>query len=1176
MNSFRLRRIWLFAIVISIVLLGAAEKANAQATARLAGAVKDTSGASVPMAEATLTNQGTNVSHTTKTDADGNYLFSLVDVGTYTLTVEHAGFKKNVQTGIVLVVNQNGRLDLTMEVGRNTETVEVSALVAQIDTSGAMLGKVEDTRRIQDLPLADRDTLQLGLLQAGVFTPDPDDGSGNPFNVSGQRSESLTFLVDGADNTDFLGNNIVVSPNPDAVAEFKILTNNYDAEFGRSSGGIVNQVIKSGTNQIHGSAFEFTRNTVLNARDYFLTERSPFIRNVFGGAAGGPIRKDKTFIFGAYQGARRREGQASPVLTVLSPNERQGNFSELFSGTTACPNPTGADPQFDSGQLFVPGTTSTVTCTNKNSAGQAVTATTGQAYAGNQIPVNPISAKYIANYLPLPSPNLASSNGYQFAASQAIDEDQGILRVDHTLTRRDTLSVVYLLDDQRQGYPFLNAKGASTGGDLPVGSGFSTDFRNQVLSGTWTHTFERGWLNEVRISANRTATLQATPADHTSPSSLGFTNVNPDDAKGAAPPLMFTSGFNTGPSPQGPTTLHNMVFQEQEHLTIPHGRHEFKVGADIRRVQNNFNYDFYNNGSFDFGLYGQAPVQGTFTGNSLADFVGGFPDNYYQTANAVYGIRTTSLYFYGQDTYKITPRLTLVLGVRYEYNTPQHDIHNNVLGYFGPTAQSKVFPTAPAGILYPGDPGTPNSSLIYPDKNNWSPRLGFAWDVKGNSKFVVRGGFGIFYDIEDGALNLQFGGQPPFGYIANLNFFNFNVPDPNNPPNILADPFTAYGTTNVFPFRAGGHVGTFSVPAISFAYVTDPHFRTPYSENFNFGFQYQLAKDTALEAVYVGSMGRKLISGIDVNPPQPSVEAQQLANYGFINSDCARLLAGCADPTNPNGSLTAIGQLLTNKSTGTSSSSEFQLSVDQRYSHGLSFRGAYTFGKTMDLTSGFRARSSTYTDPFDPRLDHAAADFDVRHRFVFSGSWEIPTGKRLQENRVSRVILGGWQANVITTFQTGTPFTIYSKAGSSGQANGLERPNIIGPIKYFDPRTNRTFDPANASCLPSGQTITGNYWFDPTSFDCNVDASNPGSLASFGNLGRNVLRGPGFQNWDLSFLKRFNLKESTNLEFRAEMFNAFNHAQFLNPDNNGFSSTFGQISSTRGPRLVQFGLKLYF
>ncbi len=311
-------------------LLGGA--AWGQANASLRGTVTDQSGGVVVGAKVTLTNVGTGVSRAAMTGNDGSYLFDLVQVGKYKITVEKSSFETFIQAGIILELNQNGRVDVALKVGQESQTVEVTANAVQVDTTSAVLGKVENQRMINDLPLVDRDTLQLGLLQAGVFNPDQDDDSGNPFSVSGQRSESLTFLLDGANNTDFLGNNIVVSPNPDAVEEFKILTNNYDAQYGRTSGGIVNQVTKSGTNDFHGDAFEFIRNDVLNARDYFLPPSQPkasFKRNVFGATTGGPIKKDKTFFFVAYQGARRREGDTSQELTVLDQAER-GEISASF------------------------------------------------------------------------------------------------------------------------------------------------------------------------------------------------------------------------------------------------------------------------------------------------------------------------------------------------------------------------------------------------------------------------------------------------------------------------------------------------------------------------------------------------------------------------------------------------------------------------------------------------------------------------------------------------------------------------------------------------------------------------------------------------------------------------------------------------------------------------------
>jgi hypothetical protein len=316
-----------------------------------------------------------------------------------------------------------------------------------------------------------------------------------------------------------------------------------------------------------------------------------------------------------------------------------------------------------------------------------------------------------------------------------------------------------VVDDQRQQIPFPFANGGENVG------------RNQTLALAWTHSFERGWINQFRASGNRSALRFAIPDDTTSPSELGFKNVNPDDPAGVAPTIMTVNGyFFVGPNPNGPTKTHDMVYQYQDSITIPFGRSSWKFGADLRFVQDNFDYDFYNNGAFSFGEDAAGAIGGTFTGNALADFIAGFPGNYFQLSNAIYGIRTRSQYYYAEDVVKLTGRITLNIGLRYEYNNPQSDIHNEITGFFGAGAQSTVFPAAPPGILYPGDPGTPSRALVYPDRNNFAPRFGFAWDIFGNAKLVMRGGGGVFYDIEDGALNIQFGGQPPFGGVTNTNF----------------------------------------------------------------------------------------------------------------------------------------------------------------------------------------------------------------------------------------------------------------------------------------------------------------------------------------------------------------------------------------------------------------------
>jgi Carboxypeptidase regulatory-like domain len=1174
-----------FLIVSCLMIVSTNQAAAQQATAQITGTVRDESHAVVVDARVTLKNVDTNIARSVNSNKDGDYLFTLVPIGTYELAVEQTGFRKYVHRGITLEINQNAHLDVELKVGVSSQVVEVTGDVTQVDTISATLGKVETTERILALPLVDRDTMQLGLLQAGVFAPDQDDGSGNPFSVSGQRSESMTFLLDGADNNDFLGNNIVVNPNPDAVAEFKILTNNYTAEYGRTSGGIVNQVIKSGTNSVHGSAFEFFRNTSLDASDYFLQSVPILRRNLFGGTIGFPIVKDKLFLFASYQGSRRAEGQNPGPLPVLSPNERTGNFGELLTGNLAspCPTPGPGDPFFDTGQLFDPTTGTPFTC-----ADGVTTINLQNPYNGNQVPVDPVIANYIANYLPKPN---RPGNLFVSDPVAHIREDQFIFRLDYNPSSKDAISGVYVFNDTPDSYPFQVINGASTGGNVPVGSGFTDANRYQSGNITWTRTISPTIVNELRFAANRVASLQAVPTTTTSPSGLGFLTVTPDDPKGTAPPLMsVTSGFNLGPSPQGPTKIHDSTFQYQDTLSWTKGRHDLKFGADLRWVENNFNFDFYNNGSFFFAQ------GGSLTGNPLADFVGGFFDNYFQFSNAVYGIRTHSLYFFGQDSWKLTHRLTLSYGLRYEYNSPQEDPHNEVIGWY-PGQQSTKFPDAPLNFLYPGDPGTPNRGLIYPDRNNFAPRFGFAWDTLGNAKLVVRGGAGIFYDIEDGALNLQFGGQPPFGYAAN-NFPCFTTVGGGASSGCLepiggsfvADPFQTANTgySDPYPFVAGGNFGQFFNPKIPFAYVVSPHFRTPYAENFNFGFQYQVTKNTMVEAVYVGSLSKKAIGTTETNYPTLSGSSGLVAQYedpaiGYagLNPECARPLANCDANGNPQGA----AQILTNTSGVNSSSHQFQLTIDKRLSHGLQFRVAYTHAKTIDASSGFRARSSTFTDPTNPRLDRGLADFDAPNRLVISPIWEIPLGNR--GNSLLQKVIGGWSVATIASFQSGNPFTLYSNNNSGELDNFLDRPDVIAPIHIFhNPRQQQTL---GGDCGGGG---LGHYYFDPSAFECNVgqpiglppDPNLPPTggvpLFTHGDLGRNVMRGPGINNWDISIAKNFKFTESKSLEFRSEFFNAFNHVQFYGPTlqngTEGFDPLFGQVTSDRGPRVIQFALKLYF
>ena len=463
----------------------------------------------------------------------------------------------------------------------------------------------------------------------------------------------------------------------------------------------------------------------------------------------------------------------------------------------------------------------------------------------------------------------------------------------------------------------------------------------------------------------------------------------------------------------------------------------------------------------------------------------------------------------------------------------------------------------------------------------------------GNAKLVMRGGAGIFYDLEDGALNLQFGAQPPFGEVANNTPSSWqgvagDLSSSGAVTGAMSDPFTSLGYTNPFPFTPNGQF-TYPYP-FSFGYIVYPHFKIPYSENFNYGFQWQATKDTMIEAVYVGSLGRRLISTGEVNYPRTSIMEYQLATYGQDNPECARPLANCqqgtlnpSDPYDPTGAPFGPQQLLTDFSNGLSDSDQMQITADKRLSHGLQFRAAYTVAKTIDLTSGFRSRSGEYTDPTDYRLDRSVADFDSPQRVVMSGLWELPINR--WHTGFMNKLTQGWQLDGIVTFQKGNPLTFFSNSNASQQNQDpdLTRTEVSGKIPYVNPRGASTF---STDCNGGIGPTVGPYWINPSGMSCtpcsNTTCSGPNDpangipLFTYGNLGRNSLRGPGIDNFDTSIIKNTHLTESKVIEFRAEFFNTFNHTQFLRVDDVGGSPTFGQVTEDRGPRIIQFGLKLYF
>jgi hypothetical protein len=1095
-------------LVCSAALLFAPMAFSQQITGSIRGTVTDPSGAVVDGATVSAKQSETGLTRATTTDHTGTYLLLDLPVGHYQVQIERSGFRTYVQQGITLNINEAATVSVTLKVGTGSDKIEVNADADLIESTNTTLGTVVSERELLDLPLNGRNFTQLGLLQPGVvpLTPGLAEAGGSlratqAYAVNGQRPESNNFLIDGANNFNGVDGGFVLKPPVDAVTEFRILTHNANAEFGNSLGSTTNIVTRSGTNQFHSAVWEFFRNDVFDATNFFATETEPLKQNQFGASIGGPVRKDKTFLFGFYEGFRNHQGETQSS-TVPSVAERNGDFA------ASCP------------EGFTAGF-----CNTQDH--QLFNVFLNKPYPNNQLTdINALSANLLSLF---PLPNTGTN---LFTSTQVVTQnyDQFGIRLDHYLSLHDTLNFRYMFNDGDQFNP-IPVSGASVPG-FPVGQ----DQRSQNFVVQETHTFNPALVGVLRFSYLRNKFLYGERTNHTTPASLGF-GYDPSLDVAVGPPFIQVNGYTAIGDPiTGPRNSYENAFDYSGSLSWVHGRHELKFGGGYQHLQINVLQGIATNGFFVFVPFPVVP-------NAFASFLFGQPIFFLQgRGDFGRGIRGNSLNGFAQDTYRLTSRLTLNLGVRYELPFPYTEVKNRQT-LFIPGRQSTVVPDAPAGLLYPGDDGVP-AGLIPTFKKGFAPRVGFAWDPTGSGKWLVTSAYGIFYEPyytgQGGPLQSPIS-APPFLQTEQLSTPNF------------ADPFNGNPPVN----------GQFATPLTNL--TLDAKLPLPYAQDWDLNVQRSFGANLLLQVGYVGTKGTKLPRFIEGNPAiyTPGVSTPD-------NADQRRLYSGCTltdPPTACKFSSTGLIAGIAN-----SNYNALEASLKRRFSHGLAFLASYTYSKGIDDASSFNMTGSAAKpvagendlaqNPFNLGAERGSSLFDARHRFVFSYQWSLPFFH--QSSGITQAVLGGWQLNGIATLMSGTPFTVFDSTDVSNQGGA---PEITG----FSANRPDVVSGQNPNSGP--KTVSA--WLNTAAFAQVIPNANS-PVQQFGNAGRNIGVGPRYSDWDFSIFKNFRVTESKDIQFRAEFFNLLNHPNFRLPDSDISSPTFNQIQAALPPRVVQLALKFLF